>query len=245
MIGDNPLGYKLLTTDYIAPSGITSSNGGTIPLVSDIKTYVNYTPSTNTLKVGENTISLTDSNIASRVAALEAGVTSEGMSEAVADYLATHGVSVQWSSVTNKPSFATVATSGSYDDLTNKPTIDDKLRENSAHAVENGVLTHYLSPIIEIICGTAPSVSDNSTYGSDALETALKKLRGTANSVGSSNVADMLISLNKRNIVTLKDRVLTVGTQSITIPTSSGSSSTSSTAGVSNISIAEGSDHKT
>lgn len=33
--------------------------------------------------------------------------------------------SVAWSNVTDKPSFATVATSGSYNDLTNKPTIPD------------------------------------------------------------------------------------------------------------------------
>jgi hypothetical protein len=33
---------------------------------------------------------------------------------------------VDWSGVTGKPDFATVATSGSYNDLTNKPTIPTK-----------------------------------------------------------------------------------------------------------------------
>lgn len=32
--------------------------------------------------------------------------------------------SLPWNSITSKPSFATVATTGSYNDLTNKPTID-------------------------------------------------------------------------------------------------------------------------
>lgn len=35
------------------------------------------------------------------------------------------GGSVSWSDITGKPNFATVATSGSYDDLLNKPTIPD------------------------------------------------------------------------------------------------------------------------
>ena len=45
----------------------------------------------------------------------------------------THGqfygsaASVAWSAITGKPSFATVATSGSYNDLSNKPTIPTKL----------------------------------------------------------------------------------------------------------------------
>lgn len=43
----------------------------------------------------------------------------------------THGqfyaTAVTWSTITGKPSFATVATSGSYTDLTNKPTIPTKL----------------------------------------------------------------------------------------------------------------------
>lgn len=43
----------------------------------------------------------------------------------------THGqfyaTAVTWSTITGKPSFATVATSGSYNDLNNKPTIPTKL----------------------------------------------------------------------------------------------------------------------
>lgn len=38
-----------------------------------------------------------------------------------------YGSAVAWSAITGKPSFATVATSGSYTDLTNKPTIPTSL----------------------------------------------------------------------------------------------------------------------
>ena len=44
------------------------------------------------------------------------------------------GYSVAWSAVTGKPSFATVATSGRYDDLSNKPTIPDAVTPRGAGA---------------------------------------------------------------------------------------------------------------
>ena len=40
-----------------------------------------------------------------------------------ADIQAAIGGSVDWDDITNKPDFATVATSGSYNDLSDKPTI--------------------------------------------------------------------------------------------------------------------------
>ena len=40
-----------------------------------------------------------------------------------ADIQAAIGGSVDWNDITNKPDFATVATSGSYSDLSDKPTI--------------------------------------------------------------------------------------------------------------------------
>lgn len=40
-----------------------------------------------------------------------------------ADIQAAIGGSVDWNDITNKPDFATVATSGSYNDLSDKPTI--------------------------------------------------------------------------------------------------------------------------
>lgn len=42
-----------------------------------------------------------------------------------------------WSEISSKPNFATVATTGSYSDLSNKPTIDSSLSSTSTNAVQN------------------------------------------------------------------------------------------------------------
>lgn len=58
-----------------------------------------------------------------------------------------------WASITGKPTFATVATSGSYNDLTNKPTIPSLL----GYATQNWVTSHgYLTSI---------PAATSSTYG--------------------------------------------------------------------------------
>lgn len=51
--------------------------------------------------------------------------------------------SVEWSKVQNKPDFADVATSGSYDDLTNKPTIPEVPTKVSAFENDKGYLTSH------------------------------------------------------------------------------------------------------
>lgn len=58
---------------------------------------------------------------------------------------------VDWSNVQNKPSFATVATSGSYSDLSNKPsipaavTVDSTLSTTSTNPVQNKVINAALA----------------------------------------------------------------------------------------------------
>lgn len=60
------------------------------------------------------------------------------------EFTAGSATSVPWSGVTGKPTFATVATSGSYDDLTNKPTIPSLM----GYATQNWVASHgYLTSI--------------------------------------------------------------------------------------------------
>lgn len=51
--------------------------------------------------------------------------------------------SVAWDDVTDKPTFATVATSGDYDDLNNKPTIPTVPTNVSAFTNDAGYLTSY------------------------------------------------------------------------------------------------------
>lgn len=68
---------------------------------------------------------------------------------------------VDWSNVQNKPSFATVATSGSYNDLSNKPTIpaavtvDSAMSTTSTNPVQNKVINAALA--------TKQSVGDYAT----------------------------------------------------------------------------------
>ena len=58
----------------------------------------------------------------------------------------THGqfyaTAVTWSTITGKPSFATVATSGNYNDLSNKPTIPTKLPTPNVLTFTGAVTVH-------------------------------------------------------------------------------------------------------
>ncbi len=48
-------------------------------------------------------------------------------------------------------SLSTVATSGSYDDLSNKPTIDSELSDSSTNAVQNKVITGVIGDINTVL----------------------------------------------------------------------------------------------
>lgn len=50
-------------------------------------------------------------------------------------------------------SLSTVATSGSYDDLSNKPTIDSELSDSSTNAVQNKVITETIGDINTVLEG--------------------------------------------------------------------------------------------
>ena len=58
-------------------------------------------------------------------------------------------------SIKNKPTFAAVATSGSYNDLTDKPSmeIDTELDASSSNAVSNSIVTSNL-----IACSDKPEI---------------------------------------------------------------------------------------
>lgn len=52
-------------------------------------------------------------------------------------WIGTSKPTYDWSEISSKPNFATVATTGSYSDLSNKPTIDSSLSSTSTNAVQN------------------------------------------------------------------------------------------------------------
>ncbi|MBD5400880.1 hypothetical protein HDR61_04015 [bacterium] len=61
--------------------------------------------------------------------------------------------------INNKPALATVATSGSYGDLNNKPTIDSELSTTSENAVQNKVVTTKINDV-ESVANAALPASD-------------------------------------------------------------------------------------
>ena len=90
-------------------------------------------------------------------------------------------ISVDWSSVQNKPSFANVATSGSYNDLSNKPTIPAATNASS----QITAMTGYSKPS-----------SASAIAATDTLNQAIGKLEYKVDSlqvgVGSTAIQNMV-----------------------------------------------------
>ena len=83
-------------------------------------------------------------------------------------YLSDIPTSLPWSSITSKPTFATVATSGSYNDLTDKPTIpaavtvDTSLSSTSTNPVQNKVINSALNNKMDKV--TLATVATSGSY---------------------------------------------------------------------------------
>lgn len=82
-----------------------------------------------------------------------------------------------WGSITGKPTFATVATSGSYNDLTNKPTIPSLL----GYATQNWVTSHgYLTSIPAATSNTCGGVKIGSNITVSSGTISLSKANVTS-----------------------------------------------------------------
>lgn len=97
----------------------------------------------------------------------------------------THGqfygsaASVAWSAITGKPSFATVATSGSYNDLSNKPTIPTKLPTPNVLTFTGAVTDTWDGSAAKTV--NIPTYSNASTSSAGLMSTSDKsKLNGIA-----------------------------------------------------------------
>lgn len=86
----------------------------------------------------------------------------EGMAQVQADWDQTDSSQVSY--IANKPSLATVATSGSYNDLSNKPTIPtvDQVYDSASANAQSGVA------VADAISGKQDTISDLSTIRSGA-----------------------------------------------------------------------------
>ena len=84
--------------------------------------------------------------------------------------------SVDWGDITGKPTFATVATSGSYNDLSNKPSIPSKmtvtrLRSSTSYNTSNATLTNAMNYDFLLLLGKASS--SNSGYNTALVPTSM------------------------------------------------------------------------
>lgn len=89
-----------------------------------------------------------------------------------------------WSEITSKPNFATVATSGSYSDLSGKPTIDSSLSSTSTNAVQNKAIYSKFTEVSNSIADVA----------SEILSSALQRMtQSQYNALSSKNPGTLYI----------------------------------------------------
>ena len=95
--------------------------------------------------------------------------------------------SVDWSDVTGKPAFATVATSGSYNDLSNKPTIPTVPTNVSAFTNDAGYITSYTEtdPVFSASDAAGITSANISGWNAKATKTVLTATITAANWTGS------------------------------------------------------------
>jgi len=78
---------------------------------------------------------------------------SDSSTNAVQNKVIKSYVDTELSGKASTSSLSTVATSGSYDDLSNKPTIDSELSDSSTNAVQNKVITGTIGDINTVLEG--------------------------------------------------------------------------------------------
>ena len=115
----------------------------------------------------------------------------------------THGqfyaTAVTWSTITGKPSFATVATSGSYNDLNNKPTIPTKLPTPNALTFTGAVTGTWdgsSAKTVNIPSGSSYTLplASNSTRGGIKLSSSTQG--GTPNRITTTSGRTYAVQVN-------------------------------------------------
>lgn len=115
----------------------------------------------------------------------------------------THGqfyaTAVTWSTITGKPSFATVATSGNYNDLSNKPTIPTKLPTPNVLTFTGAVTGTWdgsATKIVNIPSGSSYTLplASNSTRGGIKLSSSTQG--GTPNGITTTSGRTYAVQVN-------------------------------------------------
>ena len=143
-VGTNDRIIKPITSDFIGPD---------IARTADIKT--------KTSQLTNDSGFITSTELATKQDKLTAG-TGITIDENNVISSSGGGGSVNWSDILNKPTFSTVATSGSYNDLSDKPTIPTTTSEltNNSGFITSAALTGYtterrVQEMIDASIGTA------------------------------------------------------------------------------------------
>lgn len=117
----------------------------------------------------------------------------------------THGqfyaTAVTWSTITGKPSFATVATSGNYNDLSNKPTIPTKLPTPNVLTFTGAVTGTWdgsAAKTVNIPSGSSYTLplASNSTRGGIKLSSSTQG--GTPNEITTTSGRTYAVQVNSR-----------------------------------------------
>lgn len=156
----------------------------------------------------------------------------------------THGqfyaTAVTWSTITGKPSFATVATSGSYTDLTNKPTIPTSLPTPNSLTFTGAVAGTWNGSAAKTV--NIPTYSNASTATAGLMSTSDKaKLNGIAsgaevnqNAFSNIVVGSTTIAANRKD----DTLILTAGPNITLTPNAASDSITISASGSSSLPLA-------
>ena len=149
----NDAGY-LTSVDY---GDITNK-----PVLSAVATSGSYSDLSGTPTIGNGTVTIMQGGESKGSFTMnQTGDTTITLGQGVA--------SVSWEDVTGKPTFSTVATSGSYDDLSDKPTILDSgdfKTINSSSIVGSGdiAIKSFEQDTVSVTSGTSLTVAENTVY---------------------------------------------------------------------------------
>lgn len=137
-------------------------------------------------------------------------LSTEGLTKLI-ELIKSSFISVDNTEVTSEVNLATVATTGDYDDLTNKPTIDSELSTSSTNAVQNKVITNKLVDLVpyiqkyevenfntqEVVDAADLLTATGDLHALDldlSKNTQLKKLTASGTSGNLANVSAALVS---------------------------------------------------
>ncbi len=126
------------------------------------------------------------------------------------EFYVTKDEAIDYLDLVNTPDLATVATSGSYNDLVNKPTIP-AAQVNSDWNANSGVAQILNKPILSTVAttGSYNDLSNKPTINSFITTTQLAALNSGAT---SANIAQ--ITTNKNNITTINSKIPAAATSS-------------------------------